>query len=99
LRDVPSAGTVVKSNGGAFGDGFRPERKIIVLLQELMLPASDSKAVAFACRALPEITKPTEIAVCERLKQENLDFMNRRPMTALGDDFVDDAAAGAPQFV
>jgi hypothetical protein len=56
-------------------------------------------AIAFAGRTLPEVAKPAKISVRARLKQENLDFLNGRSMTALGDDLSDNAATGAPQYI
>jgi hypothetical protein len=63
------------------------------------MAASGGEAVAFASRALPEIAEPAEIAVCARLKQENLDFVNGRSLAALNNDFSKHAATGAPQFI
>jgi hypothetical protein len=75
------------------------ERKVIVLFQERLAAAFGGETIAFAGRALPEVAEPAEVAVGARLKQENLDFVNRWSMASLGNDFSNDAATGAPQFI
>jgi hypothetical protein len=95
-RDPPA---VIEPNSRTFGDSVRVERKIIVLFQEGLAAAAVGHAIAFAGRALPEVAEPAEIAVCAWLKQKDFDFVHGGSVTALGDDFPDDAATRAPQFV
>ena len=63
------------------------------------LAAPGGKAIPLACRALPKVAKSAEITICAWLKQENLDFIHRRPIASFSDDFSDGAASGASQFV
>jgi hypothetical protein len=94
-----SAAAVIEPNSHAFGDSVRVERKIIVLFQEWLTAAAVCQAIAFAGRALPEVAEPAEISVCAWLKQKDFDFVHGGSVTALGNDFSDDAAARAPQLV
>src|SRR5664279_2525855 len=94
-----SAAAVIEPDSRAFGKSARVEGKIIVLFQEGLAAAAVGQAIAFACRALPEVAEPAEIAVCAWLEQKNLDLVHRGSVTALRNDFSNDAAAGAPQFV
>ena len=96
MRDHPATGAVVEPNGHAIGDSLRPERKLFVLLQEWLAAASGGETIAFGCRALPKVADSAEIAVCARLEQENLHFLNGRSITVLGDDVLGDA--NTPQF-
>nr|WP_294565748.1 hypothetical protein [uncultured Rhodopila sp.] len=93
------AAAVIEPNSRAFGDSVRVERKIIVLFQEWLTAAAVCQAIAFAGRALPEVAEPAEISVCAWLKQKDFDFVHGGSVTALGNDFSDDAAARAPQLV